>query len=102
MSWKSIEMQVAIPRTQDAGKHQDQMSKQSQRFQESLAQSQLKQQLLERKRVTEFERTKGMKITKENNDESNNSSDHEEQQEPASEEETIDHPFLGTKVDLTR
>lgn len=101
MSWKSIEMQVALPRTQEAGKHQEQMSKQNQRFQESLAQSQLKQQLLERKRVNEFEQIKQTKIKDEEPKSSSDQQD-EEREETNAEDETVEHPFLGKKIDLSR
>lgn len=45
LSLKSIELQVALPHSQDAGKIQDQMSKEGQRFQESLTQSQIQEDL---------------------------------------------------------
>ena len=35
MGLKSVELQVAIPRTQDAGKMQEQLSRQGQQFQET-------------------------------------------------------------------
>lgn len=51
MSWKAVDMQVALPRTQDASQLQEQRSKQHQRFQESLAHTQLKQEVINRKPV---------------------------------------------------
>gem|GEM_PF-3942154 len=51
MSWKAVDMQVALPRTQDARQLQEQRSKQHQRFQESLAHTQLKQEVINRKPV---------------------------------------------------
>ncbi|MFA1820649.1 hypothetical protein ACDX78_10770 [Virgibacillus oceani] len=40
LGWKSIKMQVAFPRTQDAGKLQEQIGKQHQHFQESFTANQ--------------------------------------------------------------
>jgi len=51
VSWKAVDMQVALPRTQDARQLQEQRSKQHQRFQESLAHTQLKQEVINRKPV---------------------------------------------------
>jgi len=51
VSWKAVDMQVALPRTQDASQLQEQRSKQHQRFQESLAHTQLKQEVINRKPV---------------------------------------------------
>ncbi|MFS0751820.1 hypothetical protein [Oceanobacillus sp. 1P07AA] len=93
MSWKSIEMQVALPRVQDAGKLQDQMNKQGQHLQESLAQLQAKQQELKRKKVNELDHT--YKV------DPNNKSKHEskdENQENNQEQES-EHPYLGNKID---
>ena len=41
MGLKSIELQVALPRSQDAGKMQEQMMRQGQQFQETLTEQQL-------------------------------------------------------------
>lgn len=102
LSWKSVELQVALPRTQDAGKHQDQQSKQGQRFQESLMQSQIKQQEWQRKRINKFEQVRKKKVRgdDQNHDgiyECNDSEvgDHEENFE-------LEHPFLGQKIDFMR
>ncbi len=100
MSWKSIEMQVALPRTQDAGKLQEQMLKQNQHFQESLAQSQMKEAEQKRKRVQEFESINDVKIKDEDRD--NPSS--EDQQSGARDhnnEESIEHPYLGKRIDFS-
>ena len=41
MGLKSIELQVAIPRSQDAGKMQEQMMRKGQQFHETLTEQQL-------------------------------------------------------------
>ncbi|PAV30026.1 hypothetical protein CIL05_09115 [Virgibacillus profundi] len=99
MGWKSIEMQVALPRTQDAGKLQDQMQKQSQQFQGSLAQSQLKQEELKRKRINESDHINdGVKIKKERDNDSN---DNDQEQEKSQQlNKKTNHPYLGSRLDL--
>ncbi|MEC5422667.1 hypothetical protein QGM71_04055 [Virgibacillus sp. C22-A2] len=95
LSWKSIEMQVALPRTQDAGKLQEQMLKQSQHFQESLAGSQLKQEELRRKRVNEFE---NINEAKNNKEELNQHEMHGHESDQK--KDTANHPYLGKKIDF--
>ncbi|MCG3419069.1 hypothetical protein [Oceanobacillus jordanicus] len=96
MSWRSIEMQVALPRTQDAGKMQEQQMKQNQHFQESLAGVQLKQQLEKRKQVTRSETTE--KIKKE--DKRTNCSEQNEKEQEQQSINKNDHPFLGKRIDF--
>ncbi|GLO66021.1 MULTISPECIES: hypothetical protein [Oceanobacillus] len=93
MGWKSIEMQVALPRVQDAGKIQDQMDKQGQHLQESLAQLQAKKQELRSKKVNELNHT--YKV------DSNNKRKHESKDENKddNQEQKSEHPFLGSKID---
>jgi hypothetical protein len=51
MSLKAIEMQIALPRTQDAGKIQEQLQQRGQHLQEHAAQSVTKEDELKRKTV---------------------------------------------------
>ncbi|WP_106497600.1 hypothetical protein [Lentibacillus sp. Marseille-P4043] len=100
MGWKSIEMQVALPRTQDAGKLQDQMTRQNQHSQESLIANQLKQDEQKRKRVNEFAETDKVKVKKDQ-DHSNQTSQDQQQEEQKQEDQFIDHPYLGNKIDFS-
>ncbi|MGM8364111.1 hypothetical protein ACLIBG_01395 [Virgibacillus sp. W0181] len=102
MSWKSTEMQVALPRTQDAGKLQDQLMRQGQHFQESLSQSRLKEQELNRKRVNDFEDVQGAVVEKDREHSKNEDTDAQERQKNEEEDSLIDHPYLGRKFDLSR
>lgn len=102
MGWKSVDLQVTIPRTLDVSNLQDQMTKQHQRFQESLAQHQLKEQLKKRKQVNEYEDTKRLQAKKE---EDLSKHQHQEQQRKKEEQKngkTVNHPYLGKRFDLTR
>src|SRR5699024_12733123 len=51
VSGRAVHMQVALPRTQDARQHQEKRSKEHQRYQESLAHTQGKQEVINRKPV---------------------------------------------------
>jgi|SRR5690625_125505 len=102
MGWKSIELQVALPRTQEAGRYQDQLSKQNQRFQESLAQSQLRQQELQRKRTNRFEKTLHKKVTDEEQTNKNDDRETKKKNDKRDSKEKLLHPYLGRQVDITR
>ncbi len=99
MSWRSIEMQVALPRTQDAGKMQEQQMKQNQHFQESLAGVQLKQQLEKRKQVNRSENAEKIKREEKRTNSSEPNEKEQEQQELRSISKN-DHPFLGKRIDF--
>ncbi|WP_284139977.1 MULTISPECIES: hypothetical protein [unclassified Virgibacillus] len=101
LSWKSIEMQVALPRVQDAGKQQEQMLKQNQHFQESLAQSQLKQELAKRKKVNELEQFDYVKMNKQ--EEKQQHERHKEEKKDEQEKQARnEHPYLGNTIDYRR
>lgn len=106
MSWKSVEMQVALPRTQDAGKMQEQMSKQQQRFQETLAQHQLREDIIKRRKVQEYEEVKEQKIDPDKEQENQSSQDPNDEgqrnEKNAQEQSSINHPYLGQRIDYSR
>lgn len=95
MGWKSIEMQVALPRTQDAGKIQEQLQKQSEQMQGALTQTQLEQEKLKRARVNHLEEMEKLKLKKETEE---SKLEHEEFE--SQEEDGVTHPYLGNKVDI--
>lgn len=98
MSWKSIELQVGLPRVQDAGKEQDLMSKQNQRFQETLTQSQLQDEVQKRKQVNKFQDLQKAKMT---DQEKNHEEQQEEKQQKEKQEKDIKHPYLGSNIDFS-
>lgn len=100
MSFKSIELQVALPRSTDAGKIQDQMSKEGQRFQESLAQSQVKQDVKKRKTVNKFDKLGKSTIKDEESASKKNNGHHDRHDNDTDLEPTIEHPYLGSKIDF--
>lgn len=102
MSWKSIEMQVALPRTVDASKMQEQTIKQNDQFQQGLVQNQLKEELQKRKKVNGFEHASKINT---NNEEQKNQHHNKQQRKNDSEQKDqseLEHPFLGKNIDLSR
>lgn len=103
MGFKSIELQVAIPRSQDAGKMQEQMMKQGEKFQETLTEQQLQQQVANRKKVTPYTSVEKQIIKKEEKKK-------KEQREKKAKAEKrrkqkaacSDHPYLGHRIDFSR
>src|SRR5690606_38721002 len=95
MSWKSVEMQVALPRTQDAGKLQHQTNKQNELFQATLAQTRLSQEEEKRKKVQEYENIHLLKHSKQKSEaqQSNNNSNSDKWKQ------VIKHPYLGNNFD---
>ncbi|MFD2628410.1 hypothetical protein [Oceanobacillus kapialis] len=98
MSWRSIEMQVALPRTQDAGKMQEHQMKQNQHFQEALAGLQVKQQIEKRKQVNKFGNAE--KVKKEDKRKDSFDQGSNEKQTPSDFMEKQEHPFLGKRIDF--
>ncbi|SHN16494.1 hypothetical protein [Gracilibacillus kekensis] len=100
MSWKAVEMQVALPRTQDAGKIQDQMQQQGRIDQNQLAQKLANDELRKRKQVLEQEASEKLKNDKKrsgaNDPETNHSMEKTDQQHPQ-----YKHPYLGNRVDFS-
>lgn len=103
MSWKSVEMQVALPRTQDAGRIQDQMTKQNQQFQQTLSEQQLKEEKIKQHIVNEYEDVEG--INKDKEREESNSQDEENSNNKDEEKKSkkeMQHPYLGANIDYSR
>ncbi|HLR14558.1 MAG TPA: hypothetical protein VK144_01950 [Bacillota bacterium] len=102
MGWKSVDLQVAIPRTLDASNLQNQMTKQHQRFQESLAQHQLREQLQKRKQVNEYEDTERLQPKKDESSSKQNQQERQHKKEQQQKEKLTNHPYLGNRFDLIR
>ena len=101
VSWKSVELQVALPRVQEAGKEQDLMSKQNQRFQETLTQSQLQEEIQKRTQVNKFDRLQKSKLTDQDENKDNRKENEQQKQKKEKVEESINHPYLGSNIDFS-
>jgi len=98
LSWKAVELQVALPQTQELGKIQDELSKNNQRLQEALATSQLREERLKRKQVKESERSEKSAVRKDDAKElvQENASLNKKRKS----EQQMRHPYLGSKFDF--
>lgn len=102
MGFKSIELQVAIPRSQDAGKMQEQMMRQGQQFQETLTQQQLREEIINRTKVNEYE-----DVEKRNIDEDERKQQEEKERKKRKQnnkektKQSTNHPYLGNKIDFS-
>lgn len=103
MGFKSIELQVAIPRSQDAGKMQEQMMKQGQQFQETLTEQQLREEVLKRKQVNQYDAVEKQVIKDEEKRKQQQEKERNEQNEKEEKEQKkeINHPYLGKNVDFS-
>ncbi len=100
MGFKSIEMQIAIPRSQDAGKMQEQLMRQGQQFQETLTQQQLREEITNRSKVNEYENVQDSTEDKENKEEQGKKKKHSKKVEDES-GYPINHPYLGKNIDFS-
>lgn len=96
-------MQVALPRTQDAGRLQGQVSRQNQHFQHSLAEQQLIEEKRKQQRVTTFEDVDRVQVDKEREDSAldDENKDNDKHQETEKNNQTK-HPYLGANIDFSR
>lgn len=106
MSLKAIELQVALPRTQTAGKIQDQLQQRGQVVQNHLSAQQEKTDEQKRKQVSEMEQTVKKRLnnddeTKENHQGSTQSRAKSNKTDETKEENYAQHPYKGNYVDYS-
>lgn len=102
MGFKSVDLQVAIPRTQDASKMQEQLTRQGQQFQDSLTQQQLREEMLKRTQVNEYEDVKGQILDDESQEKEQEKAEEQVKKLKQEEKAIIDHPYLGKHIDYSR
>ncbi|MBP3038384.1 hypothetical protein J9303_02540 [Bacillaceae bacterium Marseille-Q3522] len=103
MSLKSVEMQVALPRTQEIGKIQEQLQQRGQIMQAHANESVEKDVVKKRTSVTKEEETKEAKW------EHNQSSRHRQQEHEQKKQKSRqiarnhyeNHPYKGHKIDFS-
>lgn len=98
LSWKSVELQVALPQTQELGKLQDEMSKNNQRLQEALATSQLREERLKRKQVKETNETTQEKLKQDKEEKELMQSRLKKRNK--NQKKQLKHPYLVSKFDF--
>jgi hypothetical protein len=102
MSLKAIEMQIALPRTHDAGKIQEQLQQRGQHLQEHAAQSVTKEDDLKRKTVVKNHQKQEARLNQEDSH-----SGHQEQNgrgnQKNKDDQTVQphHPYKGKVIDYS-
>lgn len=91
-------MQIALPRTHDAGKIQEQLNQRGQISQDQLANSLQKQVELQRTQVQENDESAKLLLKKEQSN--HQSKDQRKNKEEQTEEENPDHPYKGKNIDF--
>jgi hypothetical protein len=101
MSLKAIEMQIALPRTQDAGKIQEQIQQRGQHLQEHAAQSVTKEDELKRKTVLKNEQKNEAQLHKDGN--GKDQQRHQSEQKMKKQEKLVQqhHPYKGKMIDYS-
>lgn len=102
MSLKAIEMQIALPRTHDAGKIQEQLQQRGQHLQDHAAQRVTKEDELKRKTVFKNEQKTKARLNKDDS-----SASHQEQESKQNKQKKNpkldhhDHPYKGKRIDYS-
>lgn len=102
MSLKAIEMQIALPRTHDAGKIQEQIQQRGQHLQEHAVQSVNKEDELKRKTVIKNNQKQEAMLTKDEHS-SNQQQEQNRQHRQNKNEEPLQqhHPYKGKIIDYS-
>lgn len=98
MSLKNIEMQIALPRTHDAGKIQEQLNQRNQINHDQLAHSIQKEVDLKRTQVQENSESDKLHLKKDQSSEQQDQNRKKKKEQK--QEENPDHPYKGKKIDL--
>ncbi|TGB04779.1 hypothetical protein [Halobacillus salinus] len=96
MSWKAVEMQVALPRVQDAGKLQEQIAQRNPTLQHFVSQ---RQEQIDRKKRTSIMQQENVEeaLVHEKGD----GRERSKEGKAGHQDETIDHPYLGKRIDFS-
>lgn len=100
MSLKSIEMQIALPRTQDAGKIQSDHHERGTIMQSQIAASVEKQEFEKRKKVVEQEKSRNVK-NETKNEKKDNHYQMRKTKNNKEKDEAIPHPYKGKIIDIS-
>ncbi|MBU5594985.1 hypothetical protein KQI76_07385 [Amphibacillus sp. MSJ-3] len=101
MSWKAVEMQVALPRTQDAGRIQEQIQQRGQFMQDIISQAQLQSEETKRRTISDLERSYQLKNDKANKEKSKHDGKPISKKDKQTEYQMkVDHPYLGKRIDI--
>ncbi|USK57037.1 hypothetical protein LIS82_11375 [Cytobacillus solani] len=104
MSLKSVEMQIALPRTVEAGKIQEQLQQRGQNMNDIGVQQTQKEQEKKRSTVIKQEQKGNVKLSQkqqENHQGTNGQQENEEQKEEKEKKQKEYHPYKGTVIDFS-
>ena len=107
MSLKTVEMQVALPRTLDASKLSEQLQQRSQLANDLAAAQNQKESELKRTSVVKEERKAEAKLHRENHEHPNHQSSRQrsmvdlEEEKHEKQEKKEKHPYKGLKFDIS-
>jgi hypothetical protein len=101
MSLKAVEMQVALPRTHDAGQMQNQLLHKPLDDQSQLAGRQLKQTENDRKKSAKIGETAGLAIREQERRGREKQRQNKGGGRKAKQEAGAKHPYKGRRIDLT-
>jgi len=104
MSLKSIEMQVALPRTMDAGKIQEQLQQRGQNMNDFATIRNQKENEQKRTSVVKQEQKSHVKLSQDNRDGKSDTEEREKSQGKKSKvlnEEKEKHPYKGNVIDFS-
>lgn len=97
MSWSAIEMQIALPRSQDAGKLQEQMQQRGPQVQQTLSEETKLQDEMKRTQVNHMESKNNVSVKRDKGDDSLSHSS--KNLDNHLKEQDIVHPYLGNEID---
>lgn len=102
MSLKAIELQVALPRTHDAGKLQEQIQQRSQLTHDLAAREMQKEVEKQEKSVVKQKQKDNVKLKKDEKSGTPYESPAQKEQEEETEEQVkMKHPYKGNKIDFS-
>lgn len=101
MSLKSIEMQVALPRTQDAGKLQEQIQQRGQHLSEHAAESVRKEEQKQRTTVTKNKQKDEAKLHQDEERSNEAGANSQKRRKKQQQKEQERHPYKGKVIDYS-
>lgn len=101
MSLKSVEMQVALPRTQDAGKLQEQMQQRGQHLQDHALESLQKEQRKQETTVMKYEQKDSAKLHQEEQGSDGSDENFQQKRKRKQQLKKDCHPYKGKVIDYS-
>lgn len=101
MSLKSVEMQIVIPRTLDAGKLQEQLQQRGQNLVDHANEAVQKDVELNKNRVTKNEQLDRSKLLKDRDNQAHEHMKREKTTKGVEEQQKKQHPYKGTIIDYS-